>query len=332
VANGERAWRVLLADLLEVGRGPTPRGAVTIGHQRVFILPTGQGVAFAAALLAMLVGAINYAVNLGHLLTFLLGGAALVSALHAHRNLLGLTVRGARVEPVFAGEVAVFQVCLEGPHGAERPGLTVAHRVDRARRMRRWQEVPVSLPAGEGRCVQLRRPAEHRGRLPLGRMRITTRYPLGLFRAWSPVEIDATCLVYPRPSGHLPLPQPAGADAGAALLSEGPTEEDFSGLREYARGDSPRRIHWRVAARGQAVPVKVFTGSAGEELRLRWDSAGGGDAEARLSQLACWVLEAEGQGFVYGLELPGQTVAPGRGRAHLAQCLSTLALFDLPGG
>jgi uncharacterized protein (DUF58 family) len=321
---------VLLADLLQVGPEPAPARSVTIRRQRVFILPTGQGLAFATALLGMLVGAVNYGANLGHLLTFLLGATALVSALHAHRNLVGLTLRAARIEPVFAGEEALFRVCLEGPDGQERPALAVAYRRPGAGSPRRapWQEAAVSLPAGEGRCVELRVPAGRRGRLPLGRLRVRTRYPLGLFRAWAPLELDAVCVVYPRPAGHLPLPAAAGVDAEPGRASEGAAEEDFSGLRDYARGDSPRRIHWRVAARGHAVPVKVFTGEAGDAVRLRWEAAGPGDTEARLSQLARWLVEAQGRGLGYALELPGQSIPPGRGEAHLARCLGALALFE----
>lgn len=294
----------------------------------MFILPSAQGVAFAAALLAMLVGAINYGTNLGHLLVFLLAGLALVSALHAHRNLLGLTVRTARAAPVFAGEEAVFRIYLESPGGVERPGLALAFRPPGGgRRTRRWREVPVALPGGEDGPLEIPVPTSRRGALALGRLRMVTRYPLGLFRAWAPFELDATCLVYPRPAGPLPLPPVCGAEPVTPAGAEGPGGDDFAGLRDYARGDSPRRIHWKAAARDErGLPVKVFGGGAGEERDLDWALAGGEGTEARLSQLARWLLDAEEDGAPYRLTLPSEAIPAGRGSAHLHRCLAALAL------
>ena len=48
-------------------------------------------------------------------------------------------------------------------------------------------------------------PGDASGWLPLGRVMLETRFPLGLFRAWSYIEPDARCLVYPRPE-RSPLP------------------------------------------------------------------------------------------------------------------------------
>jgi uncharacterized protein (DUF58 family) len=48
-----------------------------------------------------------------------------------------------------------------------------------------------------------------------------------------------------------------------------------------------------------------------------------------LSQLSAWVLDAESQGYRYGLRLPGQVIEPDRGGGHRAACLKTLALHGL---
>ena len=56
--------------------------------------------AFALTLVLMLVASINYQLNLGYLLTFLLAGSALVSMHVTHGTLRGLTLR---VKPPSAG-------------------------------------------------------------------------------------------------------------------------------------------------------------------------------------------------------------------------------------
>ena len=53
------------------------------------------------------------------------------------------------------------------------------------------------------------------------------------------------------------------------------------------------------------------------------------DEEARLSQLARWVVDAEAHGERYGLTLPGMQLGPDRGPEHRHRCLAALALFGL---
>ena len=112
-------------------------------------------------------------------------------------------------------------------------------------------------------------PAPRRGWLPLGRVMLETRFPLGLFRAWSYVEPDARCLVYPRPE-RSPLPPPsAEAEAGGAR-SPTPGNDDFAGLRGYQPADSPRHVAWKAVARSDELLTKQFTGEAAAELWLDW--------------------------------------------------------------
>ncbi|HYT47989.1 MAG TPA: DUF58 domain-containing protein, partial [Burkholderiales bacterium] len=155
-------------------------------------------------------------------------------------------------------------------------------------------------------------------------------FPLGLFRAWSHVEPDARCLVYPRPE-RAPLPPYSGEAAAGALRSPTPGNDDFSGLRGYQLSDSPRHVAWKAVARSHDMLTKQFTGEAAAELWLDWRLLPAAMAlENRLSRLAGWVLAAERSGIVYGLRLPGVELAPARGDAHRADCLQALALYRLP--
>ena len=43
--------------------------------------------------------------------------------------------------------------------------------------------------------------------------------------------------------------------------------EDFAGLRPYAVGDSPRRVHWKASARSETLVVKTLEGAGSAE---RW--------------------------------------------------------------
>ncbi len=305
--------------------------AVVLDRRRVFILPTLQGLAFALACAVMLLGSVNYDNSLGYMLVFLLGSLGLVSMLHTWRNLAGLRVRAGKAPGVFAGEAAHFQVCLQNPDRSPRHVVELEYLSDPAgRRRSRRSKVTLMVPAQGVQCADLIRAAPRRGRLRLGPAAVATRFPLGMFRAWSAVDLGMSCLVYPRPAGTRTLPAPAPNEEHSGS-GRGSGHEDFSGFRDFAHGDSPRRVHWKAAARDQGLVVKLFAGGAQGELVLRWDEAGPQtDVEGRLSQLCLWVLEAEHLGQRYGLELPQARIPPEHGEAHRQRCLRALALFGEP--
>lgn len=296
---------------------------VALTRRRVYILPTRHGLAFAAVALAMLLGSANYSNSLGYVLTFVLGSLALVSILHGYRNLAGLVVRAGKAKPVFAGANAHFALALDNREGPVRHAIALRYPdAD--------PEAPGvvvdTVPAGTWHHVELPVPARRRGWLPLGRVTISTRFPLGLFRAWSRVELGVACLVYPAPAGKRRFPDCA-QDPLPHGGAHGSGREDFAGLREYFSGDSPRLIHWKAVAREQGVPVKLFAGASTTHLHIRWRDALARGTEARLAQLCRWVLEAESGGHRYSLELPGQSIAVGHGDRHLHECLKALAVF-----
>ncbi|RKZ34577.1 MAG: DUF58 domain-containing protein [Gammaproteobacteria bacterium] len=300
--------------------------SILLARRNVYILPTRHGLSFAAALCAMLVGAINYNNSLGHMLVFLLASLALVSMLHTYRNLAGLVFRPGRTMPVFAGDEARFALRLgnRGQRPRHQLVLTYARHPQQGKRGRAC--VTVNLTQDESTVVELPVPAPHRGALALGRVTVAGRYPLGLFRAWSYVQLDQIGMVYPRPSGVGQLPL-TSTQTERESGKRGSGREDFSGFREYVPGDSPRHVHWKAVARDQGMPVKIFAGASAADIQLRWDDAGGPDIEARLSQLCLWVLEAERQGYRYGLSLPDAELAPSSGDAHRTRALTALALF-----
>jgi uncharacterized protein (DUF58 family) len=80
-------------------------------------------------------------------------------------------------------------------------------------------------------------------------------------------------------------------------------------------------------ARGQGWYTKEFGGGAPTTLWLDWDTLEGLDTEERLSVLARWVIDAQRGGELYGLKLPGTSIAPASGEQHQARCLGALALF-----
>ncbi|HKW36731.1 MAG TPA: DUF58 domain-containing protein [Burkholderiales bacterium] len=297
--------------------GPEP-GVVFLTQRRVYILPTRHGLSFGLALILMLIGSINYNLSLGYVLTFLLAGLGVVSILHTFRNLVHLYVGAGRVSPVFAGEVARFELVFENRNTFERHSLDLACGPAKAR---------FDVPARRHCTVELGIRTEKRGWLPLGRVTVDTRFPLGLMRAWSYVQPDMRVLVYPRPdTAPLPVPEADSETGDSASVKAG--NDDFAGLRPYQASDSPRHVAWKASARSEALLTKFFAGRTSSELWFDWDSLPPSmGVESRLSRLARWVTLAEERGLRYGLNLPRTTVPLGEGFPHRERCLRELALY-----
>lgn len=304
------------------GRQTIHDGALLLGQRSIYIVPTWWGFAFAGLLVVMLLGDINYVLSLGYVLTFLLGTMGVMSMLHAFRNLVKLEVRAGRADPVFAGEAAEFLFHFHNSGNLTRTGLLLRDREGHA--------VRFDLPARQQTEVRLAVPALRRGWLAAGRLTLSTEYPLGLFYAWSYLDFDMRTLVFPRPAARAELPASAApSGSGEAAISG---DDDFTGLRSYAPGDTPQRIAWKALAREQGLQVKQFHALQGNELWLDWLQAPTSDPEQKLAILTRWILDAEAQGALYGLRLPGLELPPQRGALHRDECLRAVALFGLEQG
>ena len=294
-------------------------GTVTLSQRSIYILPTRAGLGFAFVLGLMLLGDINYNLSLGYVLTFLLGTTAMMSMLHAFRNMAQLEIRAGHTDPVFVGNTAQFAFHFHNNGNLPRHQLMLHDG--------QGHSTEFDIPARQGAKIVLAVPAAKRGGLATGRLTLHTESPLGLSHAWSSLESAPHGVVYPRPAAPLPLPA-SSADSGSGA-SNAAGDEDFAGLRGYVAGDALQRIAWKALAREQGLQIKQFNALQGRELWLDWHLVPSMNSEHRLEILTRWVLDAEAQGMQYGLRLPALERPPGQGAAHRDECLRTLALFGL---
>ena len=113
---------IRIADWITGRHGPEA-GDITLDRRRVYILPTGPGLAFGVVTLILLVGSINYMLQLGYLLTFLVASMAVVGMHNTHSNLAQIVLRGVQVEPVYAGDGAAFEITVTNPTTVDRFAL-----------------------------------------------------------------------------------------------------------------------------------------------------------------------------------------------------------------
>ncbi|MCW8871543.1 MAG: DUF58 domain-containing protein [Xanthomonadales bacterium] len=314
LAMGPRFDRWLLDRVRRI-RGPADLPFV-LEYRHIYVMPTKFGAWFGVLLGLMAVAGLNFNNNMTLLLVFLLGSIAMLTTLLAYRNLVGIEISGIVAGPVFAGERAEFRVFLRNPEDRWRFAIEATSPAARD---------SVDIQPQNTRHLSIEQDAPKRGWLGMDPFRVETRFPLGLFRAWTVVIPTARCLVYPQPVPNPPpLPMSGRGDQGAVNKGEG---EHFHGLREYRPGDPLRRIAWRSSARHQKLYSREMEAPRDETCELNWYLMGSGDPEQKLSILAAWVLRAERRQLPYGLELPGAALPASLGERHRNSCLEILALY-----
>ena len=302
---------------------------ITLTQRTVYILPTRPGWMLALTLLVLLVASINYQLNLGYLLTFLLAGCAVVGMHVCHGTLRGLSLNLIAPSAQFMGAAAAFDIKLVNDSRRVRHGIGLS--VINSDPHWSWADVPASGSA----AVQVAFKPERRGLHRLPTLTAETRFPLGTFRVWTVWRPAANVLVYPAPE-VTPPPLPAGEprSGGTASASRAQTTGEFDGVRGYRRGDPVKLVVWKKAAKADENSLSESAGlvvrdtqqAQRHELWLDHAQAGSGGLEAKLSRLCAWVLQADKLALDYGLRLPAREIKPASGEAHKRQCLEALAL------
>lgn len=268
---------------------------------------------YAAMLVLMLVGSINYNLSLGYALTFLLAGLGIVAIVQSFRNLSGLQLSPARHVPGFAGEQVQFAILLESERPRAGLQLQLAGGPASVQHVHDRNSVPLALPAPQ------------RGWQLMPRLTLASTWPLGLVRAWSHARFDDHCLVYPAPAAQAP----AWPESGGEGRRPNPDEpDDFFGLRPHRSTDLPQHVAWKISARfDEQLFSKQFAAEQGDAIWFDLAHTPGASLEEKLSVLTRWILDAHAARHSYGLRLGGLSLAPAASTEHLHACLQALALY-----
>lgn len=293
--------------------------------------PTALWLIFGPVLGCMWLAAVNYSNNLVYAILYLVGALSFISVFHTRRNLASLRVEHIRIQPAFAGEEVRVEIYLRNP--TQRPiyGLFFARLGDEAGFSRRSTPLRspggggVRIEAGDSCSAEVVFPSQRRGMYRFESLLVRTSYPLGLFWASFQVPVRAEYYIYPQAKGQSAWPElhPGGEEGSPASQKPG---DDFSGVRAYMPGESLRHVDWKAFARGRPLSVKQFTGGSGHELWLDAAAMKRQPLEARLSQLALWIVNAEKAEIPYALKLGRTTLPLGLGEAQSRRALEALAV------
>lgn len=292
---------------------------LTLRHERIYILPTPRGLAFVAVSLVMILASMNYGLNLGYALSFIMVGLFASCLLATFLNLAGLTVHSVRSEDTFAGSPLEYHVALQEQRGKTR--YSIALQAGEAADI-------VDVDADKTAEALLRYGDTQRGEHTLGRLTVSSDFPLGLWRGWGYVHAPIQAYVYPK--AELPVPPfPIAMQANAGAHPPASLEREFEQLKRYQTTDSPASVAWKTVASGRGWFTKEFASAeATRELNFDWaDTDNVADTELRLARLCAWILQADASASPYQLSLPHHTADTALGPEHKRHCLRLLASF-----
>ena len=160
-------------------------------------------------------------------------------------------------ERATAGRETRVELLVSNASPAASPRVEVVDRLPGAR----FFELPPVDGRGSGK-ISVPMSFAKRGVYELGPAEIKTKDPFGLLRFVRRFPEPTEVVVYPEVHGLPGFPlKGSGADAGVrgAFSQRG---DEFSGLREYRRGDERRHIHWKSVARTGELVVREFSANA----------------------------------------------------------------------
>lgn len=283
----------------------------------LYILPSAFGWAYGMVILTLLLCAINYQISAVFLLTFLLAITGMISAWQAHANLKGLSISCLTIDDVHQGEKIQVELFI---NGVDETRYGVQYQID--------SQEPMTLEklAPKGRKLILSLPAERRGCHQPPFIRFSSPFPFGLFKVWGYAFFDQKYYVYPKPLPPGFWPKTWQDDGKNTKSNKG--NDDLDNLKPVNNPwIQPNRIAWKIAARGQGWYIKTMNTPEGDYWLFRLEDLPAMDVEQGLQHLTYWLLEAEHQNHIYGLELKGVRSSFSHGASHLQQCLRQLATY-----
>ena len=294
-----------------------------MSQRALFILPTRFGVMFAVTALAIYILGTNYQNNLVLLLAYGMASLLVASMWLTHRNLQGLELLGG---PLALGEVGgsvPLTITLTRTQPCRALDLTLS-----------GCQLHLPLVDEAPQTLTLAVNGPRRGRLLLSRLRVESRYPLGLFRCWSLVDLQLEAWLAPAPR-HGVLRDSSDSSDNGQQAEQGRGEVaagmgDFAMLRPHQPGDPLGRIAWKQLAQGRGMLVKAFSEPRHEQTRLSLQRAVGADLEQRLAVLAWWSADYAKRGVPFTLELSGTALGPDTGPSFLQRCRMALARYGAP--
>lgn len=286
-----------------------------INRKNIYILPTKAGWLFLLTLIAILSGAINYNNSMAYLLCFFLTSLGFIAMLQTHQNLNKININAMHSLPSYCGKSIDFIFNLSCTSNQRHYAINTGTN-------------PEVLSVSENSQPKffITQKAIKRGQQNPDRFKVSTEFPIGLFYAWTQVKINNPVIVYPKPI--ISNTEITEFLSGDNLNKQLTGDDDYAGIRDFKKGDNPKRLAWKAIAKTGKLYTKEFSTESGDYLMFDFDKLDQtSNTEEKLSLLCGLIIAASEQKLNYGLRLAEKIISPDHGDLHKHNCLTLLALY-----
>jgi uncharacterized protein (DUF58 family) len=167
-----------------------------------------------------------------------------------------------------------------------------------------------------------------RGESVLGKVVLSSPFPINFFIRISTLSLDSRCIVFPAPRDCALLDGPGKKDTrGEAFSSRKGYGGDIAKIRDYTGSDPMKLIHWRLSARHEDLKVKELTAPSETPLVIDIHTLPGASLEENLSYGTFLINKAVRAGRPVGLRLGRRFLRPDLTRSHRLHLLTELAVY-----
>ncbi len=204
---------------------------------------------------------------------YLLFGLYVLGRLWVRRSLKGLRLTRAYTGRAFTGDDVLVRVTLHNTSRLPVPWVQTHESLPVELIAPPFHREVFSLAGGEQRYFEYELHCRKRGVYQLGPLKAQAGDLLGLEPSQQTELAPEPMVVYPQVVQMTRLGVPTHSPL-VALPATTPLFEDparVTGVREYQRGDSPRRIHWTATASAGRLLVKQYQPAIARETMLCLD-------------------------------------------------------------
>lgn len=280
--------------------------------EKIYILPTSNGLKLFALNIILLMVGLFYANNFILFINFLLFSIFFCSLLYTHYNLTDIQVLKTGNEEFYSNHDQTLKVILTNLSSIPKDHICIKMKENDF--VKHCLIETVSLSPFESKLIQLQFKPVRRGHFSDLHLSLETTFPFHFFRSFKVAILEYDFIIFPYPEMTFIEPKEKYEESQSH-------DQDFI-LRDYAIGDSLSRVHWKKSTN------KLISKHLGQtqlpEVLIDFDLLDG-DLEHRCSLASGMILKYEKEKRLYGLKTKTKTFHPNQGKFHKIKLLTELA-------
>ncbi len=186
------------------------------------------------------------------------------------------------------------------------------------------------LDGGQRETRYLTTSFPRRGKYEISGIRLSSVFPFNFFIRFRYLRRHFSYIVFPELKKE---ELPKGSDRARKIRGERTSdkighESDIISIRQYVYGDPLKYINWKATAKTGELKTKELSALASRPVVIDFDKVAIRDLEEKISVVAYTIHRLVRRNVAVGLKIAQRQYSPGVSRAHKAEMLKELALYD----